>query len=44
MVTLVPDVIPVWGKDGYGDRMVELNFWEPILSVVSPIYDTTIEG
>ncbi|RAQ45823.1 DNA topoisomerase IV [Arthrospira sp. O9.13F] len=44
MVTLVPDVVPVWGKDGYGDRLVELNAGEPILSVVSPIHRTKIEG
>ncbi|WP_434222926.1 DNA gyrase/topoisomerase IV subunit A [Limnospira platensis CENA597] len=44
MVTLVPDVVPVWGKDGHGDRMVKLRSGERILSVVSPIYGTTIEG
>ncbi|EKD07878.1 DNA topoisomerase (ATP-hydrolyzing) [Arthrospira platensis C1] len=37
-------MVPVWGKDGYGDRLVELNAGEPILSVVSPIHRTKIEG
>lgn len=44
MVCVVPDVVPVWEKDGHGDRMVDLGSGERILSVVSPISGTTVEG
>ncbi|MGC9525963.1 MAG: DNA gyrase/topoisomerase IV subunit A [Limnospira sp.] len=44
LVHLIPDVVPMWGKDGTGDRMVSMGSSERIVAVNRPIQAIGGEG